>query len=103
MCLDNIGFFVDGTFLLLLTQLLDQSHGLPLQTTTNLTANTAGEQLHKLLIVHVKKLVKIDTSVSELTEGPLFLQLCGSLKIMKQDSTSTLIIIYEYSSFTNLY
>merc|ERR1719516_607318 len=49
MGLDNVGLLVDGAFLLLLAELL----------------------------VHVQKLIKINSTVSVFTEGSLLLQLCG--------------------------
>ena len=81
MGLNNIGFLVDGTFLLLLAELLDQSHGFAFQTTANLPSDTALEKLHKLFIVHVQELIQVNTAVGELTESPLFLELSScSLK-----------------------
>ena len=80
MGLDNIGLLVDGAFLLLLAELLDQSHGLTLESPGELAPDSAGEQLHQTLVVHVQKLVKIYTTVGELPEGPLLPQL-SSLSI----------------------
>ena len=77
MGLDNIGLLVDGAFLLLLAELLDQSHGLTLESSGELAPDSAGEQLHQTLVVHVQKLVKIHTTVGELPEGPLLPQLCS--------------------------
>merc|ERR1712223_228336 len=78
----TIWFFICGSFLLLLAEFLNQSHGLAFQTTTDFSTDSAREQLHQLFIVHIQKLIKIDSSVSELTEGPLFLELsCGGLII----------------------
>jgi len=47
--LHNLGLLVDGGFLLLLTQLLDQGHGLPLHPPGELPPDSAGEELHELL------------------------------------------------------
>merc|ERR1740124_1938543 len=78
MCFDDGRFLVDWALLLLLTKLFDQSHGLTLEATANFPSDTAREQFHELFIVHVQELIQVHTSVSELTEGPLLLELCGS-------------------------
>merc|ERR1719402_1277165 len=75
--LDNIWLLVDRAFLLLLAELLDQSHGLALETPVELAPDSAGEELHETFIVHVKELVEINSTVGVLTEGPFLLQLCG--------------------------
>ena len=77
MGLDNIGFLIDGALFLLLTQLLDQSHGLALQASAELSADSAGQEFHQLLIVHVQELVEVHSAVSELAEGTLLLELSG--------------------------
>ena len=82
MGLDNIGFLIDGALFLLLTQLLDQSHGLALQASAELSADSAGQEFHQLLIVHVQELVEVHSAVSELAEGTLLLEL-GGLQIKK--------------------
>merc|ERR1719466_164956 len=74
MSLDNIWLLVNWGFLLL-PEFLDESHGLALQSSGELAPDSAGEELHKSLVVHVQKLVQIDTTVGELTEGSLLLQL----------------------------
>lgn len=79
MSLDHIGFLIDRALLLLLAELLDQSHRLALKATADLPPDTAREQFHKLFIVHVKELVQVNTAVGELAESPLFLELSGSL------------------------
>ena len=38
----------------------DQDHGLPLEPPGELSPDPADKQLHQLLIVHVKELVKVD-------------------------------------------
>ena len=81
VCFDNVGFLIRRAFLLLLTQFLDQSQRLTLKTTTDFPPDAAREQLHQLFIAHVKELIQVHSTVSELTESPLFLQLsCCSLK-----------------------
>lgn len=78
VCLDDIWFLVDWALFLLLSELFDEGHGLALKTTANFPPYTAREQFHELFIVHVKELIQVNTSVGELTEGPLLLELnCG--------------------------
>ena len=83
--LHNIGLLIGGALFLLLTQLLDKSHGLALQASAELSANSAWQQLHQLLIVHVQELVEVHSAVGELAEGTLLLQLGGSLQQRKND------------------
>ena len=78
MRLDDIWFLVDWALFLLLSELFDEGHGLTLKTTANFPPHTAREQFHELFIVHVKELIQVNTSIGELTEGPLLLELnCG--------------------------
>ena len=79
MGLDHVGLLVGWALPLLLAELLDEGHGLSLQTAVELTAHPAGEQLHQLLIGHVQELVKVHPAVGELAEGPPLLKLCGFL------------------------
>ena len=48
---------------------------LPLESPGELPPDPADKQLHQLLVVHVEELVKVDTPVGELPEGPPLLQL----------------------------
>merc|ERR1719288_465261 len=73
--LHHVGLLVGGSLLLLLPQLLDQGHGLPLESPGELPPDPADKQLHQLLVVHVEELVKVDTPVGELPESPPLLQL----------------------------
>jgi hypothetical protein len=77
--LDDVGLLIWGALLLLLPQLLDEGHGLPLQSPAELPPDPAREQLHELLIVHVQQLVQVDPAVRNLAEGTLLLDL-DSLK-----------------------
>jgi len=70
--LHGLGLLVGKTSLLRLTQLLDETHRLALETTSQLAANAAREQLHQLVGRHVQQLVKVDSSVSVFPEGSLF-------------------------------
>ena len=80
MRLDNVRFFIDGAFLLLLAEFLDKGHGLAFESTADLSPHSAWEQLHKLLIVHVKELIQVDTTVGELTESSLLLKFSSGLR-----------------------
>merc|ERR1719193_1201300 len=75
MSLHNIWLLVDRGFLLLLPEFLDQGHWLTLKTTRELAPDSAGEELHQALIVHVQELIEVNTTVGELAESPLLLQL----------------------------
>ena len=88
----NVGFLIWWCFLLLLSQLFDQSHRLSLQSTAKLAANSAWEKFHKLLIVHIKQLVEIDSPVGKLPEGTPLLQLRG-LEMKFICSSNMLILI----------
>merc|ERR1719411_2083278 len=74
--LDDIGLLVRRTLLLLL-ELLDEGHGLALQSPGELAPDPAGEELHESLIVHVQELVEVDSTEGKLPEGPLLPQLGG--------------------------
>ena len=39
--------------------------------------DSAGQEFHQLLIVHVQELVEVHSAVSELAEGTLLLELSG--------------------------
>ena len=89
----NVGFLIWWCFLLLLSQLFDQSHRLSFQSTAKLTANSAWEKFHKLLIVHIKQLVEVDSPVGKLPEGTPLLQL-GSLKIRWNHSLNMFLALH---------
>merc|ERR1719400_3050419 len=57
--LDHIRLLVGGSLLLLLPQLLDQGHWLPLESPGELPPDPADKQLHQLLVVHVEELVEV--------------------------------------------
>ena len=78
--LDDVGLLVGRALPLLLTELLDEGHGLPLQSPGELPAHPTGEQLHQLLVGHVQQLVEVHAAVRELAESPPLLQLSGFLK-----------------------
>jgi len=81
MGLDDVRLLVDRALLLLLPQLLDEGHRLPLNSAAELSSDPAWKQLHQLLVVHVEELVEVHSAVGELAEGSLLLELSGSLKV----------------------
>ena len=68
---DGLGFLSLGADLLCLPQLLDESHGLPLEAPGEAPSGTAVDQRGELSIAHVQKFVQIDSSVCVLLEGTL--------------------------------
>lgn len=87
--LDGVGLLVGRSFLLLLAQLLDEGHRLPLQSAVELPPHAARKQLHQLLVAHVQELVQIHTAVGVLPESTLLLQLCGLKKSHQKCQTSS--------------
>jgi hypothetical protein len=76
--LDEIGLLVRLSLLLGLAKLLDETHGAALQTTVDPAAGTSVDNIAKLVGGEVEELVKVDSSVGELSERSLSLEL-GSL------------------------
>lgn len=79
--LDKVGLLVGLGLLLGLAELLDQTHGLALETAVEPSAGTGVDDITELLGGEVEELVKVDTAVRELLEGSLSLQLCGDMKV----------------------
>ena len=73
--LDHVGLLVGRRLLLLLPELLDERHRLPLEAARELPPDAAREQLHQLLVVHVQQLVEVDAAVRVLAESTLLLEL----------------------------
>ena len=73
--LDDVGLLVGRRLLLLLPELLDERHRLPLEAARELPPDAAREQLHQLLVVHVQQLVEVDAAVRVLAESTLLLEL----------------------------
>jgi hypothetical protein len=78
--LDGRGLFARGGFSLGLAKLLDETHGLALQTTLESSTGTAVDQIHELFRGQVEELIEIDTTVAELAESSLSLGRLVSLK-----------------------
>jgi hypothetical protein len=74
--LDLVGLLVGLGLLLCLAELLDQTHGLALETTVETSAGTGVDDIAELLRREVEELVKVDTTVGELLEGSLGLEGC---------------------------
>ena len=75
MRLDQVGLVVRPAVLLRLPQLLEQREALALDATLQPPASTRVDQVDQLLRRQVKQVVEVDTTVGELAEGALLLQL----------------------------
>ena len=75
MSTDGFGLLALGAHTLGLSELLDESHGLSLETSGEPPAGSAVDELGELSRGHVQKFVQINTSVGELLEGTLPLDL----------------------------
>ena len=65
-----------GTYL---AELLDETHGLALETAVEPAAGTGMDEVAELLRPKVQELVEVDTAVGKLAEGSLLLELgCGN-------------------------
>ena len=73
-----------------------------LNSTGKLPADPAREEFHQLLVVHIQELIKIDTSVSKLTEGPLLLHI-GKLSFVRHFFFCKLQNINNYKVRTKSY
>lgn len=78
VCLDDIWLLVGLCFLLGLAELLDQTHGLALETTVEPTASAGVDDIAELVRREVEELLEVDSAVGKLAEGSLLLDL-GSL------------------------
>jgi hypothetical protein len=76
MCLDEVGFLIGLCFLLGFAQLLDEAHGLTLETTIESTPGTRVHNIAELFGGEVKELIEVDATVGEFTECAPLLQLC---------------------------
>ena len=86
--LDDGGLLVGGSLSLSLAELLDEAHGLALQTPLELSAGTGVDDAHEVLVGHVEQSVKLDTTVRELAESSLPLEL---------SSGSGVVVIPEFA------
>lgn len=75
--LDGGRLLVGGGLLLGLSELLDQSQRLSLETSLEPSPGSGVDEVNELLVLQVQELVKLDTSVSVLLEGTLPLELGG--------------------------
>jgi hypothetical protein len=80
--LDNSGLLVDGSVLLGLTELLDQTHRLALKTTLETSAGAGVDKVHQLLGGEVQELVEVNSAVRELAERSLLLHIDGSIIVV---------------------
>ncbi len=73
--LDGSGLLVGEALGLGLTETLDETHGLALKTTLETSAGTSVDNAHEVLVGHVEERVELDTTVGELAESSLALEL----------------------------
>ena len=76
--LDEVGLLVGLGLLLRLAELLDQTHGLALETAVEPSARAGVDEVAELLGAEVEELVEVDTAVGELAERALGLEGCGA-------------------------
>jgi hypothetical protein len=72
--LDTTRLFALRSFLLGLTQTLDQCHGLTLQTSGHATTCACTDQVHELIVGQVQECFELDTTKGELSELALLAQ-----------------------------
>ena len=89
MCFYNVGFLHWGSFLLRFSQSSHKIHRLSFESPRKSSPGTAVNQLHKLIMRQIKELVKVDTSIGELTKSPLLLRLF--LFRLRETSSSCLL------------
>jgi hypothetical protein len=85
--LDEIGLLVGLGLLLGLAELLDQTHGLALETTVEASAGTGVDDITELLRREVEELLKVDATVGELLERSL-----GLDGYLRQYSVSSIVL-----------
>lgn len=73
--LDGSGLLIGESLSLGLAETLDEAHGLALKTTLELSAGTGVNETHEVLVGHVEESIELDSSVGELAESPLALEL----------------------------
>ena len=76
--LDEVGLLVRLGLLLGLAELLDQAHGLALQTAVKPPAGTSVHDIAELFGGEVEELVEVDSAVGKLAELSSLLDLCRS-------------------------
>ena len=71
MSLDRSRLLIGGSVLLGNTELLNETHGLAVKTTSESAAGTSMDNLAELLSVKLKEIRKVNTTVGELLEVSL--------------------------------
>lgn len=104
--LDGSGLLVVTALSLGLAQLLDQTHRLSLQTTLETTASSGVNQLNQLLVGQVHELFQVNTTVGELTESSLLLNvrvvsLMNRNNVKVESSTSGPRHIFKYQQINS--
>jgi len=80
MGLNTTGLFTRSSLLLSLSETLDESQRLTLESTGHTTTSTGADKVHEFLIGEVKELIELNSAKGELAEGTLptqFLYLFG--------------------------
>merc|ERR1719396_109647 len=69
--LHSLGLLTVGGLALGLAQLLEECDRLPLDAAAEFPALARAEELHQVLVAHVKELIEVDATVGVLAEGAL--------------------------------
>ena len=85
--LDEVGLLVGLGLLLGLAELLDQAHGLALETAVEPSARAGVDEVTELLRAEVEELVEVDTAVGELAERALGLEGCEAIYVSRCSSS----------------
>lgn len=93
--LDGGGLLVGGSLGLGLAETLDETHGLALQTALELSAGTGVDELHEVLVGHVEESIELDTTVGELAESSLALELGsgGGVVVIPASEINTMVSV----------
>ena len=82
MCPHWLRLLTSRSILFRLAQLLDERHGLPLETPLEPSAGASGEHLDKVVGGHVEEGIEIHAAIAELAERPLLrLRAGGHLRV----------------------
>jgi hypothetical protein len=95
--LDEVGLLVGLSLLLSLSELLDETHGAALQATVDPAAGTSVDNIAKLVRGEVEELIKVDSSVGELSERSLSLELGSLLGVLSSGTQVSQALFVLYS------
>ena len=97
--LDEVGLLVGLGLLLGLAELLDQTHGLALETAVEPSAGTGVDEVAELLRAEVEELLEVDSTVGELLEGAFGLDGCGVLSAFVLHLSTSMLRVHLHSAF----